>query len=215
MKKRSLVTLALSLSAVAVIGLGSTLAYFNKDTNTVSNTFTVGQGYGANDLKLDEAALKETQTGINWEADPLKPRVEGNKYENLMPNSQIAKDPTVHLSTTVNSYVFVRISGIDEAKAAGLKIKNPESCKLTQEWKSVEPEGEYDGYYVYKGETDDALVTTNVESALFEYMYVDAAMMDDQGDLDALKGIKIDIQAAAVQADGIDADKAFESVRNA
>lgn len=215
MKKKSLVTLALSLSAVAVIGLGSTLAYFNKDTNTVTNTFTVGQGYGDNDLTLNEAALKETQSGINWEADPDKPRVENNTYSNLMPNSHIDKDPMVHLGTNVNSYVFVRVDGVDEADTAGLKISDPTNIGLKKEWKQVEPEGTYDGYYVYTGtSSEEAIVTKGFDSTLFEEMYVNAAQMDTQEDLNALNNMQIKIQAVAIQADGIDADTAFRNVRD-
>lgn len=212
MKKKSLVTLALSLSAVAVVGLGSTLAYFNQDTNTVTNTFTVGQGYKAGELTLDEAKAK--QDGINWvvdnEADPA--RVEENTYSGLMPNSHIAKDPTVNLATTVNSYVYVKVDGVDEAYAAGLKISLPVADTINTNWKLVQPDGTYDGIYAYVGSegSENAIVTTSiVNSALFTEMYVDPAV-DTQEELNMLQDKRINIQAAAIQADGITSDEALE-----
>ena len=51
MKKKSLLTMLLALTLVAVVGVGATLAYLSDSTGAMTNTFTVGSGI---DITQDE-----------------------------------------------------------------------------------------------------------------------------------------------------------------
>ena len=71
-KKITAICLVVALAATAIVG--GTLAYFTDTTDEVRNEFTVGNVA----IDLDEP---------NWE-------YEGDKA-NLVPGTQIAKDPTI------------------------------------------------------------------------------------------------------------------------
>lgn len=45
MQKKKLLTAIMSLSLVAVVGIGGTFAYLSDKTELVTNTFAVGKGY--------------------------------------------------------------------------------------------------------------------------------------------------------------------------
>ena len=87
MKKK---TLALLLSLVLVFGViaGGTLAWLQDSSNTITNTFTWGEG---NNINL---TLAETT---------------GTEYT-IVPGKQDPKDPTLTLTTETESYVYVVIN---------------------------------------------------------------------------------------------------------
>ena len=60
MKKKNVLMTALSLTLVGVIAAGSTLAYLTSQSDTLTNTFTVGEGYGTDGdgFYLDETTAK-------------------------------------------------------------------------------------------------------------------------------------------------------------
>lgn len=69
MNKRKLLTLAMSLSMVAILAVGATIAYFT-DTDTVTNTFTVGNV----SIELIESQYHRVNAGKGetTEAEPSK-----------------------------------------------------------------------------------------------------------------------------------------------
>lgn len=85
MKKKSMLTMVVSLALVGVVAVGSTLAYLTSTASTV-NTFTVG-----------DVGITQTETG-NWESTPLVPGV------------AVTKQPVVTVAANSEaSYVYAKI----------------------------------------------------------------------------------------------------------
>lgn len=81
-------TVALCAALIGVLAVGGMAAYFT-DTDTKTNTFTVGNV----DIVLTEPSFPES-----------------GRVENIVPNQVIAKDPTVTLQNGSNSaYAFIEI----------------------------------------------------------------------------------------------------------
>ncbi len=99
MKKK---IIAIALCAALAVGgaVAGSLAFFT-DTDSVENTFSVGDI----DIKLDEARV-DNVTGL---APDKNDRVTKNSYK-LLPGHKYDKDPTVHIMpNSVDCYVFVRV----------------------------------------------------------------------------------------------------------
>ena len=94
---------AILLVAASVMG---TLAYLT-DTESVTNTFTVGKVY----IELDEADTDDST--------PNKDRDQANRYH-LIPGNKYEKDPTVHVEAgSEPAWLFVEVeNNIQEIEAA-------------------------------------------------------------------------------------------------
>ena len=103
MKKRNILTIALALVLVAAIAVGGTLAYLTAQDDQVTNTFTFADGM---EVKLWEpqptVVADETITG-NQET--------GWNYANVVVGQSLNKAPTLATTTSVDAYVFVKVSG--------------------------------------------------------------------------------------------------------
>ena len=115
-KKIAAISLCIALLAVAVIG--GTIAYFTDTTETVTNTFVVG------DIKitLDEQKVKTDGTP---DGDS---RVKSNTYV-MVPGRTYTKDPTVTVKANSEACyvrIKVQVTGLDALKTAINKEKNPE-----------------------------------------------------------------------------------------
>ena len=94
------------ISLIAIASTIITFALLTFETDTLVNTFTVGQV----SLKLDETDVDETGTPI-----PNANRVTGNEYK-LIPGKEYVKDPTMTvLSGSEASYVRILVT-ITKAK---------------------------------------------------------------------------------------------------
>ena len=94
------------LTLIAIASTIITFALLTFETDTLVNTFTVGQV----SLKLDETDVDETGTPI-----PNANRVTGNEYK-LIPGKEYVKDPTMTvLSGSEASYVRILVT-ITKAK---------------------------------------------------------------------------------------------------
>ena len=112
MKKAKLLTTLAAVALIGAIGVGSTFAYLSSKTETVVNTFTVGNVV----ITLDE---KDTDNST-----PNAERDKANAYTDMIPGSSYEKDPTVHVAAnSENCYVFVKVTGLD-ANANALEIKD-------------------------------------------------------------------------------------------
>ena len=111
MKKRNWMIMGLSLCLVAIIAVGGTLAYFTDKTNTVTNTFTVGEV----DITLWESTTDTEEDGVTV----LEPTVIGGGanrtytgivYERVLPGDRLSKRISVSTSPdSVLSYLAVRL----------------------------------------------------------------------------------------------------------
>lgn len=117
--------LALLLCAVLLVcaTIAGTVAYLQAQTETVTNTFTVGKvNLGEDDDKdgkiddgLNEALVNEygeklnAQGGVFKAGDTLAERVTENTYK-LIPGHEYTKDPTIHIvGESEPCYLFVEI----------------------------------------------------------------------------------------------------------
>lgn len=109
-KKKVFVTV-LCAAALVVASVLGTMAYLTSQTETVTNTFTVGNVA----ITLDEAKVDQYGTV----ATPAE-RVKENTYK-LIPGHQYTKDPEVHVdANSETSWLFVKVdNGISDLEATG------------------------------------------------------------------------------------------------
>ncbi len=173
MNKKSLLMMMVTICLIAVVGVGATLAYLTDSTETLTNTFTLGK----TDIEIDEP---------EWE-----------EPEDIVPGQEIAKDPTVTVKAkSVDSYVFMSVSGIDAMEAAGFEVG-----EFNAAWvKADDTEGK-DGIYVYSDANGPAVVAKADEDqelpALFEKVTYKADNTETEGG-----EFNLLVKAAAVQATG-------------
>lgn len=182
-KTKKTLTIILAMVMVAALSVAATLAYLTSKTDTVTNTFTVGNVK----ITLDEAKVDE----LGVVDSSATSRVTENTYK-LYPKHEYVKDPTVHVDANSDDcWLFVKIdnplSAIEETSPAGTTIAEQ---LTTNGWTAVEGA---DGVYAYR-----AIVSKNTNVKVFEKFIVD----DGVTDLTPYKDAKITVTAYAVQADG-------------
>ena len=203
MKNLKKALIAGTCSVLLVAGsVAGTMAWL-QDTDEVVNTFTVG----AVDITLDEADVKLDGT---YETNHDN-RVGANDYK-LMPGHEYIKDPTVTVKNgSEPSYVrmLVTLSNASEVKEVFGADFLPEN--YVEGWDSTT--------WIASGITEDATANTItyefryketvaaptvdvVLDDLFESFTVPGTVNNDQ--LAKLKGMKITVNAHAIQADGFD-----------
>lgn len=173
MKRRKRIVMSVICGLlVAAVALGGTLAYLT-DSESITNTFTVGTGYVGNDaFTLDETEKPATGLPTEPDLDPSDRTEIGQEYPGLLPGTQFAKDPTFHLGTNGNgthvieSYIIAKLDKFDAAKAKGYKFFKADGKTegLNNRWVKVaelNPEAELDknkldGYYLY---TENGTIT--------------------------------------------------------
>lgn len=211
MKKKSLITMLLSLALVAIIGTGATLAYLSANSNKVINTFTVGSGYDEdNSLYLDEVDIATPNITDRT--------MTGNRYTEILPGDTVSKDPTVHFTQGPDSYIFVKVTGMNEAT-----INDPAenvftylnnmlgSTATTGAWEKIDGSTGLNGVYVYHVDSNYKVSANDPLVPLFTGVQLNGnlnvAQFNALKDKGTVKGISdITIQAAAVQFDNV-ADK--------
>ena len=206
MKKKNVLMTALSLTLVGVIAAGSTLAYLTSQSDTLTNTFTVGEGYGTEQdpgFYLDETAAKvevvegKTVTTNPTSKDQFGRTKEGNTYAAMSIGDTIYKDPTFHLDEGPESYIFAKVEGVDAMEAESIGF---EFTDWSENWVKIDGFGTgRDGYYYYKdAETGKDTVTAGTEIApLFTKVSLPAAL---QALPDASHLTNITIKGVAIQA---------------
>lgn len=207
--KKNVATMLASLSLVAVVGVGATLAYLSDATNVVTNTFTVGNV----EITLDETDITKTD-GTRTET--------GNAYTNIQPGDVLTKDPTVHVDADSSEcYIFIKVEGLDDLLAETGKDGNGNEVKAFaldtnafKDWiKVAEADGSTlssttkDGIYRYK-ETLEASESTG---ALFNSITFNSAVTE-YGEDGVLDISDVEITAYAIQSENIDENTAFTSL---
>lgn len=196
MRKKSKALLLVLCAVMLVVGsVMGTVAYLTSSTETVSNTFTIGQvNITLTETKVDEYGVKLTGS----EAGTTDA---GQEYK-MLPGREYVKDPIVTVvSGSEQCWLFVRVeNGIlsyesDEATIASQLAANG--------WTLVE--GETDVYYHAIVDARDAEQTVKV----FEKFII----ADDADNVTGWSEVtpqntKVSVTAYAIQADGFnDADK--------
>lgn len=110
------------------------MAYLTDKSNTLTNTFTVGEGYvpeGPNDLAvwIDETAIGDHAGENLYEGRTLV----GNHYDKVLAGDILTKDPILRIYTgSVKSYAFIQVTGLDDLAAEGVTVD-----LNTTDWKKV------------------------------------------------------------------------------
>lgn len=214
MTKKKLMMAGLSAGLVAVVGVGGTLAYLSAQSETVTNTFTVGKGFipgpdSDTAILLDEADV-DSETGVEI---PNSKRVQANDYDNLLPGDVRTKDPTVHLGGgSVDGYVFVEIKGWEQF-GDNIEVQGYDN----KVWEKVVTSGrQHDAIYVYNGEKaenyvvdlDSTQENTWVDlEPVFEEVKVNEDITQDE--LVKLDFEDMTLRAVVVQADNLTVQEAY------
>lgn len=106
MNKKNILTAAVSLSLVACLSIGATLAYFTDTTETKQNTFTTGN---VKINLIDELPENFNPADHTWTADDSSDA--GISYGNVMPGDTL--DKIVGVQTDFNSsdaYLAMRLT---------------------------------------------------------------------------------------------------------
>lgn len=210
MKKKNLVTMLASLSLLAVVGVGSTLAYLSDATDVVTNTFTVGNV----DITLDETDITKTD-GTRTET--------GNAYTNIQCGDVLTKDPIVHVAEDSSEcYIFVKVEGLDELLATeGLDVDGNTvkafalDSNAFKDWvKVAEADGSAisqttgkNGIYRYK----ETLGAEESTSAVFNSITFNSALTEyEDGEVPEISSIEI--TAYAIQSENLSVSDAFTSL---
>lgn len=120
MKRKKVVKLMAVVALIGAVGVGGSLALLTATSNSVTNTFAVGDGYVGGDQAV---YIDETKVTDNVPSPTAERTKTGNKYTNIQEGDKLTKDPMVHISEgSVESYVFVKITGLDTLKDAGVAV---------------------------------------------------------------------------------------------
>jgi SipW-cognate class signal peptide len=220
MQKKSLLTVVLSLVLVAVIGVGSTLAYMSQKTDPKHNVFTAGASLtGAlKEQAFDGGDYNDTQDKIDslTAADGLLdiPVLGFNRAKLVMPGRVIPKNPIVKntsdSSKGTKAWVAIKLeakfANDSNTRTALASILNIATIDLdSTNWTDVaySQDGKV-AYFFYKTAIDPQAETTH----LFNNVTIKsgAAVTD-------LRDFSIDVTAALVQANGVDSIQKLDDAK--
>ena len=198
--KRKALLLTFCAVLLVVASVLGTIAYLTAN-DTVTNTFTVGRVA----INLDEAKVTEDGKAVT----PAE-RVKENRYK-LLPGHTYTKDPTVTvLKGSESSYIKMTVT-FTKAKELD-DIFAPNGADLTSIFKDYDPAN-----WIAKGNTKNKTANTRTYEfwykdavgaptadvaldALFDFITVPNDITGKQ--LATIQGMKITVNAYAIQADG-------------
>lgn len=212
MKNKKVLSMVAALGLVAVVGIGGTLAYFNDQTDTLTNTFTMAeQGI---EMELWESSVMSDGNG-GYRQNSRGPRVvagetvvegeaAGIAYEELQPGADVYKDPTVTIkANSVNCYVYASIQTDNDAKNTISEINDA--------WEVLETSDNGDGtmttYYVYGTVEQPTEVEKNTQDQNLTPLFTNVEIATDVTDPTTELG-DIIIKSAAVQSSNIQPSEA-------
>lgn len=211
MTKKRIATMATCIALVGAVAVGGTLALLSTKSNDVTNTFTIGNGYGPNALTLDEADVKQVTSGTSNFGGYVAiegNRVPKNDYVDLVADTTLDKDPTFHLAAeSPDSWIIAKVTGVDALAGKGITINGNLPAdyswlKLDTAAGTATPIASYadldDGYYVTK-----ATVTAgNSTDALFEQMKVGANVTRGELNNIVVSGVAVEAVTSDWAQDG-------------
>ncbi len=173
MKKKQLGLLVLSLATIAVIGVGSTLAYFT-DTSVENNVIVMGKV----DIDLEEPQFDEE--------NPDK------TIEGVLPNQVIVKDPTITIvDGSADCYIRTKIEMNDVLNETQKAELLAELNIDTNSWYMAE-----DGYYYYNQ------ILSTKEDGLKKVVFFDKVTIPEHwGNETVGLEIHLEVSAEAIQSE--------------
>lgn len=219
MKRKNMISMVTSLALVGVVAVGGTLALLTQPSNTVNNIFTVGDGYVADEIKLDEDTVYQEVSGANLGGYKgnnvaVAQRVKTNTYANLVANTTLDKDPTFRIvegAQSPKSWFVAKVEGVTD-NAGMLSVSGVEA---DNGWYEVSfSEGKYtytpvtagtqikdDTYYIY----DTAISAGGETDPLFTQLHVDAVTAGVDPDDIVVSGTAVEAVGNATFVDSRDA----------
>lgn len=192
MNKRKLIALVTSLSLVAVVGIGATLAYFT-DNASAQNVVTMGHV----DISLTENEVTKDENG-DYIVDDTKPVTEeGLEFEGVLPGDTIPKNPTINLlEGSVDAYVRIKMD-ITAAAESTITQADLDVLETNLRAQILEDANWYynaaDGYYYYT-----PVLSAEESAVLFETVTIPG---EEWKNNTADQSFTIALQAEAIQAD--------------
>lgn len=130
MTKKRFATLATCIALVGAVAVGGTLALLTSQTESLQNTFAVGNGYDTDpekpDFILQEDIVKQEPNGDYVASEGLTSA--GQSYDNLVSNTALHKNPFFTLrdanqdgTTPPESWVVAKL---DQADIAAMATQN-------------------------------------------------------------------------------------------
>lgn len=211
MKKSRLGAIITSITIIAVLTIGITLALLSATTDTKVNAFSSNKN-------IDIALREEAWDGYNFEdANPgngteAKEGFENdmtlgvNQAKNYMPGQTIPKNPQVKNTKEdngVDAYVAIKVQYLDGETAVGYdefakKFLAKDGIDFNTKWTLIE---EADGSQVYLYHA--VLGVGDTTEALFNTVTVNPDLVPDET-TGLLPDFSIRVQAYAIQSAGVD-----------
>lgn len=211
-----------SLALVGAVCVGSTLAYLTDQSNTLTNSFTVGDGYVIDDdlqqavwvdehdydnIKDDDKQGGQDYYYVNDELRTLLGNTYGTEDDKLQAGSIVTKDPTIRLTEkSVESWVYMMIQ-YKSNESYSFKNLNDVNKDLTRvidnnEWKVISSTTDkMDGmttvvvrYDHMLNSSKDKMMPIHNTSALFDEIVIDGNLGNEA------TITPITVKACAVQA---------------
>ena len=194
MKKKNILSAAVSLSLVAVISVGATLAYLTDNAGTVANKFQMD---GLTITLKENAFVPEGQFykiqenspyGARPSTTPINGTDKGVIYTEILPGATVEKNPYITVSeSNAHAYVYAYVEGI------GTDVNDDISTTWAKGWTVVSAE-ELDGTLLRRDVAKDAAGTYDVFTQVKVNM-----------DTDGTENLNdVTISAFAHQADNVD-----------
>lgn len=201
MKKKQIAQLGVTLGLVAAVGIGGTFALLQAESNVVTNTFTVGDGYLKDALYIDETEVVNSVIQKDEETQAVKRTQTGSSYANIQQGDVLTKDPQVHITQdNAKSYVFVNVTGLQALIDAGVAVNWDSDQWVKVDARDVTADTNY--YYSLDGENPAIVDPTNAQwdsDKLFTTLDLENAdLYDEAGEPININNIVI--KACAVQA---------------
>lgn len=205
MKKKVFISV-IAAALVLCCTIGGTLAWLTSTSDTVTNTFTVGN-IG---IKLDEAKVGPDGKALT---DEHAARVIANSYK-IYPGGTFDKDPTVTVNASSDRcYVFVMVdNNLYIGNNSIVTFNNPDICWF-QVGSSLSGNRKLYAYSV--SNTPTAVATSLTDTVLppvFTSVTVDGDAVTSQN-INELNTKTINVSAYAYQADGVDFATALTAVK--
>lgn len=211
MTKKNILTAAVSLSLVACLSIGATLAYFT-DTHTKTNVFTTGEV----DIVLNDVSPEVDGMVTGDIYNDFENGISGIRYENVIPGDELSKDVSI---TVMHDTVPTRLAVLVTADA-GIYDKPTDVELLQLVDQAMVQQGDFEiaatyyaenfgdktgTLYIMEGVVDRS--TTNQQIQLFKSLKIPTSWNNDYADA----AFDIEVTAYAAQADNLSAED-FETM---
>lgn len=196
MKKKNILTAALSLALVAVIAVGATLAYFTAQAGEVVNTFTTGN------IKIAVVDNTDPEEGqVGGVKDPETGNIDYGTETPIMPGDVISKQVSVSVDEESEpAWVALKLT-VDATPGAESTMSKEDAIAKVQGLIDAEVDGAKwvkgdDGVYYYQSIVETGATAEHIFDTL---TLVGADWDNDQANMT----FSIAVEAYAVQAANI------------